>query len=203
MKVKNIYIAGVGGQGVGLLAETLMRAADHAGLKIKAVDTHGLAQRGGSVISQLRIGENIYSPLIREGEADIVVALERHEALRGLNDFLRDGGTIIYYNTILQPLEVRLNLAGEISEETISGECKNRNIREIRLFKEDLEDIRMQNMVLLANINKHHLVPEISTHHFVMAMEDLMEGKTLENNLTLFQRESSDNSSNVRLGFCL
>ena len=61
MKSFNIYITGVGGQGIGLLSETLLRSADHAGLNVKAVDTHGLAQRGGIVISHLRFGENVFS----------------------------------------------------------------------------------------------------------------------------------------------
>ncbi|HSA34529.1 MAG TPA: 2-oxoacid:acceptor oxidoreductase family protein, partial [bacterium] len=92
----NIYITGVGGQGIGMLAEALIRAADHAGLAVKGVDTHGLAQRGGIVVSHLRIGDEVYSPLIPEGDADIAVALERHEALRALNGFVKDGGTLVW-----------------------------------------------------------------------------------------------------------
>ena len=76
MKPFNIYLTGVGGQGIGLLIEILLRAADHAGFPVKGVDTHGLAQRGGIVVSQIRIGEEAHSPLIRQGEADLVVALE-------------------------------------------------------------------------------------------------------------------------------
>ena len=191
MKVNNIYLAGVGGQGIGLLTEIVVRAADHAGLKVKAVDTYGLAQRGGIVVSQVRFGENVYSPLIPQGQADIVIALERHEALRAMNDFLKDGGTIIYYNAVWQPLEVRLNEAEEVSEETISQECLKRNIREIKVFKEDLKDARMQNIVLLAHINKHRLIPEIRTEHYIQAMEDLMRGEMLEKNMKLFDEESA------------
>ena len=191
MKRNNIYLAGVGGQGIGLLTEIVMRAADHAGLKVKGVDTHGLAQRGGIVVSQLRFGENVYSPLIPRGQADIVIALERHEALRSMNGFLKDGGTIIYYNAVWQPLEVRLNEAPEVSEETVSQECLKRNIREIKVFKEDLKDARMQNIVLLAHIDKHGLIPEIRTEHYIQAMEDLMRGDMLENNMKLFEEESA------------
>ena len=189
MKVINIYLAGVGGQGIGLLTEILMRAADHGGMKVKGVDTHGLAQRGGIVVSQLRLGEGAFSPLIGEGEADIVVALERHEALRAMNGFLRDGGTLIYYNALWQPLEVRLNEAEEVTEAMISQECKKRGIKEIRIFKEDLKDARRQNIVLLANIDKHHLVPNVKTEHYMLAMEDLMEGYMLESNRKLFEAE--------------
>jgi indolepyruvate ferredoxin oxidoreductase, beta subunit len=77
-----IYLIGVGGQGIGLLSETILRAIDHAGIPVKSVDTHGLAQRGGTVSSHIRLGEQIYSPLIREGSADFFLALEILEAYR-------------------------------------------------------------------------------------------------------------------------
>ena len=114
MNGMDIYLTGVGGQGIGLISEILLRSADHAGFKVKAVDTHGLAQRGGIVVSQLRIGPNVHSPLIREGKADLVIALERHEALRAAQAFLKPGGTLVYYNVVWQPLDVRLNNANEI-----------------------------------------------------------------------------------------
>ena len=189
MAIMNIYLIGVGGQGIGLLAEILMRAADYADLNVKAVDTHGLAQRGGIVVSQIRMGDTVHSPLIREGEADIAIALERHEALRALNSHLRVGGTLVYYNTVWQPLEVRLNEAEEVSEDVISRECGKRDINEIKVFKSNLEDARMQNIVLLAAIDKKNLVPAIETKDYIRAMEDLMEGRRLENNMRLFREE--------------
>jgi len=193
MKPTNIYLAGVGGQGIGLLTEILIRAADHASLKVKGVDTHGLAQRGGVVVSQLRLGDNVYSPLIPKGKADMVIGLERHETLRAMNLFLRDGGTVIYYNAVWQPLEVRLHEAEEISEEVINKQCKKRGIKEIKVFKDDLKAARMQNIVLLANIDRYHLIPEIQTEHYIRAMEDLMEGNMLESNMKLFQEEREGN----------
>ena len=189
MEAWNIYLTGVGGQGIGLLAEILLRAADHAGLHVKGVDTHGLAQRGGIVVSQIRIGDNVHSPLIREGEADAVIALERHEALRALNGFLRDGGILIYYNSVWQPLEVRLNEAEEVSETLISRQCKERGIKEIKVFADDLQDARMQNIVLLAEIDKQALIPGIDTKHYLQAMDDLMKGEMLSKNRELFEKE--------------
>ena len=106
----NIYLIGVGGQGIGLLSEAIIRACDYAGYPVKGVDTHGLAQRGGTVISHIRIGNGVYTPLIQEGNADLVVALERNEALRGLNTYLKDGGTLIYYNALWQTLATSLGL---------------------------------------------------------------------------------------------
>lgn len=188
MNAFNIYLAGVGGQGIGLLSEILLRGADHAGLSVKAVDTHGLAQRGGIVISRLRFGENVYSPLILQNEADLVVSLERHEALRGINAALKDGGTLIYYNTVWQPLDVRLNLVKPVSEEMIMGVCKQRNIKHIKVFQPDLKDARMQNVVVLAHIDKRGLVPGVKKGHYLQAMDDLMQGSMLDTNVRLFER---------------
>ena len=189
MKAFNIYLAGVGGQGIGLLSEILLRSADHAGLVVKGVDTHGLAQRGGVVVSQLRLGSRVYSPLILQNEADLVVALERHEALRSTNTALKDGGTLIYYNTTWQPLYVRLNLAEPVSEATISKQCRKHNIREICVFKADLKDSRMQNIVVLANIEKYGLIPVVKKEHYLKAMDDLLQGRLLEINIELFEKE--------------
>jgi indolepyruvate ferredoxin oxidoreductase beta subunit len=189
MKAFNIYLAGVGGQGIGLLSEILLRSADYAGLKVKGVDTHGLAQRGGIVVSNLRLGNGVYSPLISRNEADLVIALELHEALRGANTFLKDGGTLIYYNTVWQPLDVRLNLAEPVSEKMISQQCRKRNIKEMCVFKAELMDSRMQNMVVLANIDKHNLIPGVKKKHYLQAMDDLLQGRRLEKNIKLFEEE--------------
>lgn len=190
MKSFNIYLTGVGGQGIGLISEILLRAADYAGLNVKSVDTHGLAQRGGIVVSQIRVGSNVYTPLIPEGESDLVVALERHEALRGMSVALKDGGVLIYYNTVWQPLDVRLKNADEVTEDMISHECQKRDIKEIRVFEPKLKDIRMQNVVVLADIDRLELIPKINHKDYQKAMMDLMEGKKLEDNLELFNSKS-------------
>jgi len=189
MKSFNIYLTGVGGQGIGLLSEILLRSADHAGLKVKAVDTHGLAQRGGIVISHLRFGEKVFSPLIFRNQADLAIALERHEALRGLNAALKDNGTLIYYDTSWQPLEVRINAADPVTKEMIHRICLKRNIRDLTVFKAGLKDVRMQNMIVLANIEKNKLIPGIKKAHYYEAMEDLMQGTLLKTNLKLFEEE--------------
>ncbi len=84
MKTKNVVIAGVGGQGVILFATALANAALMSDLDVSVSEIHGMAQRGGSVISQVRIGGRIYSPTIPEGGADVIVGLEPLEALRAL-----------------------------------------------------------------------------------------------------------------------
>ena len=104
----NIYIIGVGGFGTGSLSNVLATAAQLSGLEAVGSETHGLAQRGGVVVSTLRLGKGLSgSPLIIKGTADVLVALEPLEALRSL-PFLRSGGTVAYNTQIIQPLGVRL-----------------------------------------------------------------------------------------------
>jgi indolepyruvate ferredoxin oxidoreductase beta subunit len=187
MAAFNIYLAGVGGQGIGLLSEIILRAGDHAGLPVKGVDTHGLAQRGGIVKSQVRIGRNVHSPLIPEGEADLALALERHEALRAMNLALKDNGTLVYYNTVWQPLDVRLGRVNETAAETLDSEAQLRDINVFKVFDPGLEDARMQNIAMLAVIAGNKLVPGVGPDHYRQAMEDLMAGPMLSRNRALFE----------------
>jgi len=149
-----IFIIGVGGQGIGVLSEVIMRACDYCGYKVKSVETHGLAQRGGTVTSHLRLGTNVYSPIIMSNSADMVISLERNEAMRGMNDQLKDNGTLVYYDTSWQPLDVRLTKEKNVSTIDIQNIAEERGIKVFRTFKKDIPDIRMQNIVLLALIAK-------------------------------------------------
>ncbi len=188
----NVYITGVGGQGIGMLSEVIIRAADHAGLTVKGVDTHGLAQRGGIVVSQVRIGGDIYSPLIPEGSADIAIALERHEALRALATFVKKGGVLVWYDTVWQPLEVRLGIASEIDREIIARECAHRDVKEFRVRIDDIPDTRMQNIALVATVCREGIMPSIAPEQYEAAMEDLMEGAMLEKNRAFFRHLIAD-----------
>jgi len=185
MKIFNIYLSGVGGQGIGMLSEVILRAADHAGHQVKSVDTHGLAQRGGIVVSQIRMGDGLYSPLIPTGQADLVISLERHEALRAATTVLKPGGMLIYYNTIWQPLPVRLNEIPEATEQDIKDVSRSRNVHLCSVYREDLPDTRMQNVAVLSIVLQRGLIPGIEQDHYKEAMMDLMTGSTLENNLSL------------------
>lgn len=187
MHAFNIHLCGVGGQGIGLLSEIILRAADHAGLKAKAVDTHGLAQRGGIVISQIRLGDDVHSPLIPALAADLVIGLERHEALRGLQTALRDGGALIYYDTALQPLPVRLGTARETSAADVRQAADGRGIAVHPVLQPDLVDPRMQNIAVLAKICILGLIPGLNADHYTQAMDDLLSGQSLADNLHLFR----------------
>ena len=185
----NIYLSGVGGQGIGLLSETILRAADYAGHRVKGVDTHGLAQRGGIVVSQIRLGKDVHTPLVPRHQADLLISLERHEALRSLTEFAKDGATLIYYNTVWQPLDVRLGTAQEVSAKDLEELCRQMGVKRIEVFHPDLEDVRMQNMALLARIDKEGLVPDVKSDHYRQAMEDLMAGSMLKKNMALYETQ--------------
>ena len=187
MNKMNIYMIGVGGQGIGLLSETLIRAADYAGLNVRGVDTHGLAQRGGTVQSHLRIGKGIHSSLIQKGKADLVIALERNEALRGLETYSKDYGKLVYYDTSWQPLDVRLGEGKDVKNSDIKEKSKSKNIENIKVFKEDLEEARMQNVVILGEIAKRKLIPKIKIDDYKKALKDLLKGDVLNKNLSIFE----------------
>jgi len=105
LKRTDILLAGVGGQGIILASKVLARAAQMGGYDLRVSEIHGMAQRGGSVVTQVRLGEKVYSPLISEGEADVLLAFEQLEALRWLS-YLRPGGTVIINNQIISPVTV-------------------------------------------------------------------------------------------------
>ena len=107
MKRFDLLITGVGGQGVILASDIIGEAALAAGYDVKKTDTLGMAQRGGSVLSHVRIGRRVWSPLIKEGDVDILVAFEKLEAARW-GHYLRSGAIAIVNNHALPPLSVIL-----------------------------------------------------------------------------------------------
>ncbi len=125
MQPYNLIIAGVGGQGVILAGNIISDAAMSAGYDVKKTDTLGMAQRGGSVISHLRISEKVHSPLIKRGEADILLAFEKLEAARWVS-WLRPGGIAVINNQELPPLAVSLGEECYPSDKEIMAVIKSR-----------------------------------------------------------------------------
>lgn len=183
MRSFNIFLTGVGGQGIGLLSEVIVRAVDYSGQRVIGVDTHGLAQRGGTVSSHIRVG-GAHSPLIKKHDADLILALERHEAARAIASYAKIGTTVVYYNTSWQPLDVRLGKDKEITEDEI--EIANDSNLRILKVNEELEDVRMQNIVLLRTVDENQLIPGVTTESYLLAMADLMTGIIFERNRSLF-----------------
>lgn len=107
MTTTNVLIAGVGGQGIILASDVLAKTAADAGLDVKKSDVHGMAQRGGAVTSHVRFGDKVYSPLIPEGEADIIMSSELLEALRWLPFLKKDGRIAVSTQRIPPPTVAR------------------------------------------------------------------------------------------------
>lgn len=105
MEVKTVVIAGVGGQGIITASNLLSEVALEAGLDVKKSEIHGMSQRGGDVISTVRFGKKVYSPIVGYGEADVILSFEKLEALRNL-PFLKKDGTVIVNDYRIDPLPV-------------------------------------------------------------------------------------------------
>jgi indolepyruvate ferredoxin oxidoreductase beta subunit len=180
----NMYMAGVGGQGIGLLSELLARAADYAGLEVRGCDTHGLAQRGGMVSSHLRLGP-VNSPLIAQGQAQLVIALERTEALRAAQTMLAEGGNLVWYDTSWQALDVRSGTNPPVLVADVQAAAKMRAATTYMVCRPDLADVRMQNMAVIAELLHRQLLPGIGRQHVESAMRDLMSAGILDANLAL------------------
>lgn len=101
MKTTSIVLTGVGGQGILLASEIIAKAAGFAGFDVKTNEVHGMAQRGGSVIGQIRYGEQVFSPLVSRGEATVLMSLERIEALRYANYLAPDGLAVVNAQVIV------------------------------------------------------------------------------------------------------
>jgi indolepyruvate ferredoxin oxidoreductase beta subunit len=101
----NVLMAGVGGQGTLVASETLALAALANGFKAKQSEVHGVAQRGGSVVSHVRFGKEVHSPLIRCGDVDVLFASERLEAVRYAH-YVKDGGAIVMDNRAIKPIQM-------------------------------------------------------------------------------------------------
>ncbi|MCL2140923.1 MAG: indolepyruvate oxidoreductase subunit beta [Dehalococcoidia bacterium] len=114
----NLLITGVGGQGVVLASDILAEVALVNGYDVKKTDTLGMAQRGGSVVTNLRIGEKLASPLIGEGETDILLAFEKLEAARW-SPYLKQGSVSIVSNQVVPPLTVSLGKENYPSDDDI------------------------------------------------------------------------------------
>ena len=117
MRVSNILIVGVGGQGTLLASKVLGALALETGNDVKVSELHGMAQRGGSVVTHVRFGSEVHAPLIDEGGADVILAFEKLEAARYLN-YLKLNGSIIYNEQEILPMPV---IMGATTYPEVSG----------------------------------------------------------------------------------
>jgi len=183
----NIYLCGVGGQGIGILALALAQAAERAGLTVHACDTHGLAQRGGVVSSHIRLGADALTPLVPEGGADLVLALERLEALRGAAQYLKKGGKVLYYDTAYQPVSVRMGKAHYPTAEEVAVEVSGLGGEVFSVALKAIPDPRMQNSALLGRLAALKAVPGLGAEVIEEVLKEILAPAALEENLRVFR----------------
>ncbi len=153
---QDVLMVGVGGQGIILASDILGDVALDIGLDVKKTDTLGMAQRGGSVTSHLRMGEKVWAPLINTCEADILLAFEKLEAARWVG-YLRPGGAVIINNLAIPPLSISLGTQVYPDDDTVLGLFR-RVTKSVFLINgtersADLGDVRTLNIFMLGYLS--------------------------------------------------
>ena len=149
MSTCNVILAGVGGQGVLLFAEILGEVAVKAGYNVRVSEIHGMAQRGGAVVSDVRIGEKAVSPTVLEGTVDVIVGLEPMEALRNIK--FANAKTLVLVNTaVVKPSGI---------PQDVQYPPLERIVEKIRLFTKNIVTIDAANIAKsLGNTNVLNVV---------------------------------------------
>lgn len=184
METTNIIFSGVGGQGIILSSRIVAQCAFVAGNMVKMNELHGMAQRGGSVISHLRFGKEVNSPLIPAGKCDYLIALEELEGLR-YAPYLKAGGTVIINKKKVMPAGLDESLYPHDIREQLE-KC-GFNVQEINAsgIAKELGNQRVENIVLLGLVSKFLDFPE-STWQDVI--KESVPEKTIDINLEAFKR---------------
>ena len=150
MKTFNVSLVGVGGQGTLVTSDLLAKTAARAGFDVKKSEIHGMAQRGGSVISQVRFGDEVASPIIQEGTSDILVSFDKLEAIRWAH-LLSPSGKAVVANTYLVPVTVSSGQQAGLDD--LDGKLKATIpsvvlVEAARIASEEIGNERTMNMVL-------------------------------------------------------
>ncbi|MDO4574215.1 MAG: indolepyruvate oxidoreductase subunit beta [Planctomycetia bacterium] len=182
----SILLAGVGGQGILLASEICAKAAAFAGFDVKTNEVHGMAQRGGSVIGQLRYGKRVYSPLVSKGEATVLMSLERIEALR-FADYLKPDGLAVVNSQIIVPVTVSSGGAvyPENAEEMLRKTFKRLIYLDANQIALELGNPKCANVVLLGALATalHNLSDAI----WQQAIRECVKPQFVDLNLKAFQ----------------
>ena len=182
----NIFIAGVGGQGILLAGEVIAEAAMLMGHSVRKSEVHGMSQRGGSVTCQVRYGEEVYSPLIARGEAHVLVGLERLEAVRYL-DHLRPGGTALVNDQRIDP--AMLIWGKHDYPEDVEPLLRARAKRVVMIPAHDiateLGNLRIVNVVMLGALSAEL---DLDEDVLISSIEKRVPAKAHEINIRGFQR---------------
>ena len=185
-KAMNILIVGVGGQGTLLTSRILAQVAVQLGYDVKVSEIHGMAQRGGSVVSQVRYGEKIYSPIISKGDADIILAFEKLEAARWL-DYLKADGMVIINDDRVDPLPVmsgKLKYPDDI-DQRIAQLVEKTMVVDASSIAIECGNVRAANVVLVGILAAVIGLPEAEVEKAIHAM---VPPKALNINLKAFKQ---------------
>ena len=180
----NIMIVGVGGQGTLLASRLLGNVAMKQGYDVKVSEVHGMSQRGGSVVTYVKMGEKVYSPIIEKGEADFLLAFENLEALRWI-DYLKKGGTLVLNDQRIDPMPViigKVKYPETIIERLKEGGVCMESIDALNIAKE-CGNIKAVNMVLIGLLAK---TTNISREIWLEAMGEVIPQKILNVNVKAF-----------------
>jgi indolepyruvate ferredoxin oxidoreductase beta subunit len=199
MEKMDILVTGVGGQGVVLASDIIGETALAAGFDVKKTDTLGMAQRGGSVVSHIRLGEKVWSPLIKEGDADLLLAFEKLEAVRW-SHYLKSGAVVIVNTYEQPPLSVSLGKEKYPTDSAIAKALKDRtdNIYFIdgnRRAKE-LGNVRTLNIYMLGCFS---VFAPIETSVWKESISGRLPPNLVDINLTAFEMGRKE-IEGVRIG---
>ncbi|OQC12230.1 MAG: indolepyruvate oxidoreductase subunit beta [Lentisphaerae bacterium ADurb.Bin082] len=183
---RNIVLCGVGGQGILLSAKIIASAAELTGFEVTTHEIHGMAQRGGSVTAQIRYGRNVHSPLILEGQADVLASLEACEALR-FGHYLRPGGLAVVSSQRLIPVTVSTGQARypENLDKRLQQAFPRLILRDFCALASGLGDVRMSNTIMLGALAAE--LAEITTETWNEAIKLCLKPAFLNSNLAAFQ----------------
>ena len=180
---KNIMIVGVGGQGTLLASRILGNTVINEGYDVKVSEVHGMSQRGGSVVTYVKYGDKVYSPIIDRGEADIILAFELLEAYRAL-PYLKEGGKIIVNGQAIDPMPV-ITGAAQYPENIAEKIAKSADLKVIDALSlaKDAGNIKAVNVVLIGVMAKSTDIPY---EKWVETIKTTVPEKFLDVNLKAF-----------------
>ncbi len=185
METKNVMIVGVGGQGSLLASKLLGRLLLNKGYDVKVSEVHGMSQRGGSVVTYVRFGDKVYSPVIDKGQADFIVSFELLEAARW-TEYLKPGGKIITNTQRINPMPVIIGAAeypSELAQKMLDAGI-DLDAMDALALAEQAGSSKAVNLVLMGRLSKYFDFPE---EQWLAAMEASVPQKFLEMNIKAFK----------------
>lgn len=183
--IKNVMIVGVGGQGTLLTSRIIGKSALALGYDVKISEVHGMAQRGGSVVTFVRYGEKVSEPVVEEGMADVIIAFERLEAMR-YSHFLKKDGVIVVNDCRIDPMTV-VTGAMEYPKDVISELKKTYSVYSIdgQKIAKELGNSKVLNSVVLGYATKYL---GLDRETVMKTVETTVPPKTVELNVKAFTR---------------